>query len=211
MKLELKGVIRVVSSVNTSLNAGCPWLEEPLGTSGMRKYLQIWRSNQVHWIGPNLSTSKVASAFPSHCEPCPNSINWIWVPTPATGLGKMITWAFVYSRVPQHNETDVYDLRSLLGTGRSLCKAVEIWVVEKRVTRGHWGRDGLHANRQGIAFNLSRFWAGASLQFNKKNWRFWSIQSSVLSSEVLIADASCFGFEDPWVPQVRPHYLLLGL
>ena len=38
----------------------------------------------------------------------------------------MTTWVVVASRVPQHNKTDVYDLWSLLGTGRALCKAAEI-------------------------------------------------------------------------------------
>ena len=37
---------------------------------------------------------------------------------------------------------------------------------------------------------------------------FWSAQSSVLNSKVLIADSSYFGFEDSFVHQLQPHYFL---
>lgn len=68
----------------------------------------------------------------------------------------MVAWAVLSSRVTQHNEIGVYNFWCLLRTGR-VCKISEVRVEGKRVIKWHQGREGLHANKKSIAFNLSRF------------------------------------------------------
>lgn len=106
MKLELKGVIRVVCSISTYLYAVSMIGRIPLALLGWGSTFKYGRNNNTLNRPKFLNSQSHISCPTPNFEPCPNSIPRIWLPTHPAGLGKIVTWTVVFSRVPQYNEWD---------------------------------------------------------------------------------------------------------